>query len=439
MSLAEAVRYALAHSPAVTRQEAVVAQAHDTYIKQRAATLPPVTAQLQNTSDKSNNLQGNFAQVGLRQQSVFSQNTAQIGTQYTLYTGGLSVLQKLVAAEQLDSAKADLRKIQNQLATDATTDFYAIATKNNTVEVDRGDVTYKHALVQIAQAKVNAGVAAAVDVLQAQANEAQSRSTLVASANDAQSARDALAQLIGAPLDTPFAVPQLVAQPPLPAQPLDALIAIAQAHRPDVASSKDALSVALLDRKTLDQDLFPTVQFAARFGNQFTPTSAGQASICTFDPKLCGGTSTTVARGNPGFWELGATSTFSLPLIDYGLRKANRENFDQQIASARSTLDQTDEQVAVDVRLAYRAAQTALAQLRYTQIEVKAGVESARVARLQYQNGLKALSDVISAQQTGLTAQIDYYNARVNYVDAIVKLRVALGIYDAESAVADLR
>ncbi|HEY8312625.1 MAG TPA: TolC family protein [Candidatus Baltobacteraceae bacterium] len=441
MSLPDAVRYALAHSPAIVKQEAVVAQAHETYIKQRAASLPPVTGTLQNTSQKSNNLQGNFAQVGLQQQSIFSQNTAQIGTQYSLYTGGLSIIQKLVADQQLQSAKADLRKTQNQVATDVTTDFYTVATKDETVRLDQGDVDYKHTLEQIAQAKVNAGVAAGVDVLQAHANEEQSRSLLVSSQAGAQSARDVLAQAIGAPLDTQFAVPRQVAQPPLPAQSLDQLVAIAQSHRPDVASAQDALRVATLNRRTLNQDLFPTVQLTAALGNQFTPTSAGQPSICTFDPALCGGGTARgpQPRGNPGFWVIGATSTFNLPLVDYGQRKANKENFDEQIASARSGLDQTNEQVAVDVRQAYRSAQTALAQLRFTQEEVKAGVESARVARLQYQNGLKALTDVIAAQQTGLSAQIDLFNARVSYVDAIVKLRVALGIYDAGSAVADLR
>ncbi|MDQ2872781.1 MAG: TolC family protein, partial [Candidatus Eremiobacteraeota bacterium] len=428
-----------AHSPTVARQQSVVSQARDTYIKQRAAVLPPVTGSLSNTSQKSNNLQGNFAQVGLQQQSVFSQNTAQIGTNYTLYTGGLAVIQRLIAQQQYQQTQADLQKTENQIATDATTDFYAIATKDEAVRLDRGDVNYKHALELIAQAKVNAGVAAGVDVLQAHANAEQSRSTLAASQADAQSARDAMAQLIGAPLDTQFAIPSQVAQPPLPPQSVDRLIAIAQAHRPDVASAQGAVAVADLNRRTLNQDLFPTVQMSAAFGNQFSPTSAGQPSFCEFNPSLCHGLTGPQARGNPGFWTVGATSTFALPLIDYGQRKANKQNFDEQISAAHSALDQTNEQVAVDVRQAYRSAQTALVQLQFAREEVKAGVESARVARLQYQNGLKALSEVISAQQTGLSAQTDLFNARVNYVDAIVKLRVALGIYDAPDAVADLR
>jgi len=50
-----------------------------------------------------------------------------------------------------------------------------------------------------------------------------------------------------------------------------------------------------------------------------------------------------------------------------------------------------------------------------------------------------ALADVFQAQQTSIQAQDDLINARVNYVEAVVKLRVSIGTYDAHTAVADLR
>jgi outer membrane protein TolC len=113
-------------------------------------------------------------------------------------------------------------------------------------------------------------------------------------------------------------------------------------------------------------------------------------------------------------------------------------NDDAQLASAQSTLDQTRTQVQIDIRQTYRAAQTALAQLELAQQESRLGVESARVAQLQYTHGIIALSDVIQAQQQSVTAQSDLVAARVSYINAIVKLRVSLGTYTAQGAVADL-
>ena len=89
------------------------------------------------------------------------------------------------------------------------------------------------------------------------------------------------------------------------------------------------------------------------------------------------------------------------------------------------------------MRQSYRAAQTALSQLT-TKRESELGAESAKIAQLQYQNGLIALSDVIQAQNQAISAQADLINARVTYVNAVVKLRISLGTYNARSAVADL-
>jgi len=437
LNLAGAVTYAIEHSPQVIKQQAVVAQMRQQYVKLHSTSLPNLIGQLQNYSQKSNNLQGNFAIAGLSQQRTFSQNTAQIGTNYTFDTGFLSSIQAFAAKAQEAGARADLRRTRDQLANSVAAGFYDIATKEETARLASSDVQYQHVLLTVAQAKERAGVAAGVDVLRAQASEEKSRSALVADRAQAADARESLAQLIGAPLDTVFEVPAQIAQPPLPAEPLGQLIAIAQGNRPDVLSAQSALAAAQLTRKGFDRELFPQVQMSAFFGNQFSPTNAvllQQQINSQFPPGLA----PTVPRGSPGFWQLQAISTFTLPMWDYGARKAERENDDAQVAAAQDALDTADSQVALDVRQAYRAAQTAKAQLQYAGGEVRAAVESARVAQLQYQNGLIAISDVLQAQEAALSSQIDLYNARVAYVEAVIKLRVALGIYDAPGAVAGL-
>ena len=111
---------------------------------------------------------------------------------------------------------------------------------------------------------------------------------------------------------------------------------------------------------------------------------------------------------------------------------------DAQVASAQTSLEQLRTQVELDVRQNYRGAQTALAQVDYAQDESRLGTESARIAQLQYQRGLISLADVLQTQQQSVVAQSDFVNARVAYVNSVVKLRVSLGIYDARSAVADL-
>jgi outer membrane protein len=358
---------------------------------------------------------------------VFSQNTASLGTSYT-FDGGLSHYLSLAARQQYEQARADLRRTKEQVTDDVANGYFTLAVKNEDVRLDEGDLRYQEALVAVARAKERAGVAAGVDVLSAQAAEEKSRYALASAQADAQSASESLAQIIGAPLDVAFDVPAQVAQPALPSEPLDTLIAIAQTHRPDIASAQDAVAIAQTNRRSADTDLFPQIQAGASFGNQFSPTLASEQAAL----------GVPVLRPVPGFWTLGVNTTVSLPFVDWGARRANHRNLDEQIAAARTNLQAAQAQAEIDVRQSYRAAQTALAQLSSARDETRYASEAARVAQLQYAHGLITIIDVQQRQQAALSAQVDLYNARVAYAGAIVKLRVALGLTTPEQAVADL-
>jgi outer membrane protein TolC len=426
LTLSQAVDYAVAHSATAATQRAAVAHAHAAYIAQRSQSLPNVNGQLQSQMSKSANYQGSYSVIGASQASVFSQNTASIGTAYTL-NGGLSYLQAEAAKKQYEQAQADLRRVESTIATNVTNAFYAYAADLDAVRLDEGDLEYQAVLVRIAKAKEGAGVAAGVDVLQADANEEKSRYTLTAARATAEDSRESLAQLVGAPLDTQFSLPAQIAQPSLPSGSIEQLVALGESNRPEVASAEEGVRIAQINRRANDTSLYPQIQTFAQLGNQFSPTLAAQQSL--FGP---------VNRGAPGYWLIGVTSTVTLPFVDWGARHANNASLDQQIYAAQTTLGSTKSQVELDVRQAYRAAQTATAQIASAQQETRFATEAARIARLQYEHGLKSITDVFSAQQISLSAQNDLFNARVAYVNAIVKLRVALGMYDPHAAVADL-
>jgi outer membrane protein len=449
MTLPQAVTYALNHSQTVAQQYANVTAAEHTLAIQRATAYPTVDGQLQSILGKSMNYGGSYAAVGLVQQNVFSQNTAQIGTNYTLTTGGLAFLQ--LASDRAAAAHAEqtLASTEDQIAATVTNAYYNVVQKKAIVTVDNSDLHYQNVLVTDAKVKEHAGVAAGVDVLKAQVNQAKSASTLVGARADVDNATESLAQTINAPLDQQFVFPSQILQPNLPNGSVDTLEEIAMNSRPDVKAANDAVASAKYTRQGWNRELFPTVQIGASFGSQVSPTLFVQEQeefdaeyqSCLASPipgVTCIHQFVPVPRGVPGFWNIGVTSTFTLPLIDYGERHSERVNDDAQLTYTERELDQTRTQVDLDVRQSYRAAQTALAQLDYAREEARLGTESARIAQLQYTHGLISLADVIQTQQQSVTAQSDFVNARVSYVEAVVKLRVSLGTYTAQSAVADL-
>lgn len=441
MTLPDAVAFAIAHNPALERQRALVAQASAQYVKQRGQQYPNIVGTLQNQILRSANATGGFAQFGLSQQNRFSQNTAQLGTNWTLFNGGLNQFLTQQNRQQYEAAKDDLRRLQEQTTIDVTATFLNVSAKDENARLAQSDLAYQNSLYEAANAKERAGLAAGVDTLRAQVNVKRSQASLATARGDEQNAREALAQLIGTPLDTAFAVPERLAEPPLPGQSVQTLIAIAEANRPDLASAQASAQAARLSRASLYAEFFPSIQVGGAFGNQTSPTAfqLQQAQLDGFCRQTPGCLKApTVVRGTPGFWQIQATTALNLPLIDYGARAAAHQAANAQIASADANVEATRRTVEGDVRQGLRNAQTAAGNITFQQDAARLGAESARIAELQYKNGLISLTDTVAAQNTALSSELDLYNARVNYLTALVKLRMALGTYDPAAAVADL-
>jgi len=444
LDLPGAVRYALDHSPTILARRVTLENNESQYAQLHRNELPPITGTLSNQVERSSNVGGALEEFGLSQQNIFSQNTAQIGSTWTAYNGSLAQIQAQGAKRQVESSRADLLRAQQQLAQDVTNAFYTVSARRESVRLATADRAYQQALLDVARANERVGRAAGVDVLRADVAELRAQATLLSAQSDEATARETLAQTIGAPPDERFAIQDDVPEPALPRTPLETLVAIAKTNRPDIASARAQVAVARLVDSQIDTDRRPVIQLNGSFGNQTSPTTFVQQQLQLNQENLALAQAgqpllpATVVRGTPGFWQIGATSTFNLSLIDYGARHAQHRAAHAGIDSALATLATAEYNVETDVRQALRAVQTTYANLQTEKQAVSAGIEAARIAQLQYKNGLISLTDATQAEQTSLSAQTDLATARVAYVNAIVHLRVALGTGDPVSVV-DMR
>jgi outer membrane protein len=432
LDLRAAVRYALDHDPTVLERRATLAQNESTFAKDHAAEFPTLAGTLQNQLAKTNgNNGGSFSQFGLSQAQVFSQNVAQIGSTWNLYTGSLTQIQAQQAKRQVEGSRSDLRRAEQQLASDVAAAWYNAVQQRESVRLSEGDRAYQQQLLDAARAQERVGRAAGVDVLRAQVNELRSEANLTTARATEANARESLAQRIGAPPDTAFALPQVLPEPPLPQAPLDALVAAALGARADVASARAQVAVARLADAAIESDRRPQISLTGAFGNVETPTTRTTAD--QFIPGFGFIPGTSVTR--PGFWQIGATSTFTVPFVEYGARRAAHRAARAQLVAAEGTLASTESAVAVDVRQSLRAVQTTSANLATQREAQRLGAESARIAQLQYRNGLISLTDATAAEQSALSAANDLVVARVNYLNALVRLRTAVGVADPVAVV----
>ena len=451
-----AIRYALDHAPAILAKRSDFAGLVASFTQKRSTQYPSVDGQLQNQIARSSNLGGQFAQFGIQPVSNFSQNTAQILSQYNLYNGSVQL-----AAEQAkrnaESSAAGLRLQEEQTALDVSSNFYGLAALHQTVILDENDLAYQRQLLDVARANERVGRVAGVDVLRAQVAVARSEANLVQARADEANAREALAVEIGASPEATFNVPTNLPEPPIPSASPPALVAVAKVNRPEVAAAKAVLQAAHLGDAAVDSDLRPTIQVNGSFGSQISPTTdvlqqqsidaQNAAALANYNlertlfpninfpaPLLI----PPVARGKPGFWQFNILSTFTLPVVDYGTRAANHRAARAQIVSAAGAYDNALDAVERDVRAADRNLRAAFEKLALAKDSARLARESARIAQLQYQNGLISFSDVTQTEQTALSAENDLVAARATYVSAYIRLRLALGPPDPVAA-ADLR
>jgi outer membrane protein len=432
LDLRAAVRYALDHDPTILNRRATLAQNEATFARDHAAEFPTLAGTLQNQVAKTNgNNGGSFSQFGLSQAQVFSQNVAQIGSTWNLYTGSLAQIQAQEAKRQVEGSRYDVRRAEQQLASDVAAAYFNVVQQREAVVLNDGDRAYQQQLLDVARAQERVGRAAGVDVLRAQVNELRSETTLTTARATEANAREALAQRIGAPPDTAFVFPAALPEPPLPRTPLDALVAAALAARSDVASARAQVAVARLADSAIESDRRPQIQLSGSFGNPETPTTVATAAQVI--PGF--GIIPASSASRPGFWQIAATSTFTVPFIEYGARRAAHRAARAQLAAAEGTLASTESGVAVDVRQALRAVQTTSANVGTSREAQRLGAESARIAQLQYRNGLISLTDATAAEQSALSAANDLVVARVNYLNALVHLRASVGTADPLSVV----
>ena len=449
LTLQQTVAYALGHNPSIAAKQAVLAQAESDYTRQHAAEFPPVVASVSNQLEKQSNYAGSLAQYGIAPIPNFSQNTAQVGTQWTLYNGSLNQILSKEYYRKVQEARAELRQTQTQTTAKLVDMFFAIADDQHLFDLAEANLAYQQALLEVAQAKERAGMVAEVDVLRAEVGVEQTHVALLNTQSDRETARESLAQTIGAGLDTNFAVPAALPEPPLPGLPTASLIEIAERNRPEIAEASADVAIAQLSRATLDTDLLPQINVFAAFGNQTSPTGfVDQQNQITQTNQECarypneipciGFPFANVVRGTPGFWNIGATSTLSLPIVDYGTRAAAHRSANKAVDSAQLALDSAKTAAQADVTDSLRRAQTARDAVSYQRRALDLGEEAARIAQLQYRNGLISLTDTKAAQATSLQAQAELFNAQIGYINAVVKLRSALGTFDPIAIVADL-
>ena len=256
----------------------------------------------------------------------------------------------------------------------------------------------------ITQNRYAAGVAARIDVTQADTQLNSTQAQLIDLGVQHAQLEHAIAILLGKP-PAEFTLAASASVPPVPRVPVDLPSALLE-RRPDIAAAERRVAAANAQIGVAQAAYFPTLTLSASGGYQ----GSSFANLLTLPNR---------------FWSLGPA--LAATLFDGGARSAQKQQaiaaFDKSVATYRQT-----------VLTGFQEVEDNLATLRILEQEAqvqdqaaRSAAESAAIVNNQYQAGTVSYLNVVIAQATSLSAERSSLDLTSRRLVASVTLLKAMG------------
>ena len=305
---------------------------------------------------------------------------------------------------------ADAQRSQNVddrrlLGFTAASAFFAVLNAQDIVQAAQHQFDSAKANLDTAKARTESQLSSSNDLTKAQVDMANASHEVE---NDRGTLDNALVQLgftINAPVPSVLTPPEptlAAAQRPLGAS--DGLVRFALDHRPDVLVAKYQVAAAH------DFASEPMLRLVPTLGLQ------GQASG-------------TTNPGATGHWNQETlTTTLTWTLFDAGVRYADKHSRDAQADISELNLQYLGRNVEAQVRSAAALLAAAQASFRVSADGVKFATQNLDETSILYRQGLATALELIIANDSRFTAEVNYASAEFTMAQAYLGLRQALGL-----------
>jgi outer membrane protein TolC len=306
---------------------------------------------------------------------------------------------------------ADAQHAQNVddkrlLAFSAANAFFAVLNADDLLKAAERQLDMAKENQSYTQARAEAGLTSTNDVTRARIDLASAQRQVESDKGNLESAHVQLeltifAQVLGPlapPLDTMHAASASVGA-------AETFVRFAMEHRPDVLASRES---ALAAHDFASEPLLRLVPTLAVQGQATATTNAPAATRRWNDETL--------------------TATLGWTLYDAGVRYADKRSRDAQAAIADLTLQALGRTVDAQVRSAIALLVSAQAALHVAEDAMNAARQSADETEVLYKQGLAKAIELVDANDTRFTAEVNYATAEYNVAQTYLGLRQAVGL-----------
>jgi outer membrane protein TolC len=347
-------------------------------------------------SGSGNVVTGGTSTVGAsRGYTVFQ---APVVAQANLFNGFRDVATIRAAHANVDQFRNLLLDLQQTVLLETAQAYYQTLLAERSVEVLTNSATFQDARVADMRGRLRAGIAQPLDLAQSEATAAATRANLVTAKNSVATARYTLALMTNADVEKATLVDRLYV--PQELMPLDAAVDDAGRTRPDIKADEAAVRVARENVKVAIGEYYPSLSLNLDYylHRDSFPTNLEWSSLLSLNFPV-----------------------FSAGTIEADVRSA-WSKLRQALYQEWLLIRQVDH----DVKTAWVTTESSRRRIIELRIEVAASQEALRQATQRYSVGLAINLDVLTAQDTLLSSQLDLateeFNHKIFYLDLLRSL-----------------
>jgi outer membrane protein TolC len=309
--------------------------------------------------------------------------------------------------------KADEQSVQDarDLIVLATGGAYlqAIAAKAR-VESARAQLETATALLKQTRERRESGIVAQIDVSTSQVQEQTQRQRIATLENDFAKQKINLARIVGIPPTNHYELTDDIAFSPAPASTVEEALAKAMSFRADLKAAEAQLRAAEMARNAARAERLPSLALSADYG------------AIGVNPSQSHGTFTVVG-------------TLRIPIWQGGRTEGDLQQSGAVLTQRHAELEDTKSRIESDVRNAFLDLEAAASQVELSRANQKLARDTLDLTRQKYDAGVSASVEVVQAQESVASADLDYITAL--FAHNLAKLSLARAIGHANENLSD--
>lgn len=412
LPLSQAIDEAIAHNPSLAAARASGRQAQADTRAVRAEWLPRINfsegwqrstqpvAGFGTLLNARRFTAADFAIDRLNRPGTVDGFSRRLGMSQVIFDGNHTRAAQSMASARVGIADARTAAAIATLALNVTQAYGRLAAAQAGAEAATAAVAWAQEDLARATSRRNAGTATDADVLAMSVHAADMRQRQLQADSDIVTARAALNQLMGSPIERAFTI--TLPPPTATAPELSALVAEARTSRPELREADQMLAMAQAGVRDAQGGWLPTI--AAGAGYEWNGLSFATRESA---------------------WTVGAELRWSLSVG--GAEAAHVSAAHAAVDAARASRAAIDSAIEVDVLTARQQWLVARARIDVGRLTVDDAKESLRITRQRYAAGLATVRDVLAAASAELSAEAQHTANAVDAVTAWAALERAIG------------